>query len=192
MSARGLAKASAFVATLTAVYASIGTFALATSRDNGFGRGSAVAGAALGVLGAALVVMSLRQMIRHRTSSEQALPGVVDRLDTMTIRGTTVLGVVIALVNVKQLGVFVAGVSQIVAADVSPVEAWLALLVFLAVFQVGMILTIGAYVFARPRATRALASCRRWIVRHMRVLSIVLGLVVGGWLLATAADLLFA
>jgi Sap, sulfolipid-1-addressing protein len=95
----------------------------------------------------------------------------------------TVFGLVLALINLKQLGIYVAGVSLIVQADVSTGQGWVALVVLLVVIQLGVIAPILGYVLARDRATMMLQGLRVWLVGHNRIISIVLGLVVGVWLL---------
>jgi hypothetical protein len=49
-----------------------------------------------------------------------------------------VLGLVLAVINVKQLGIYVGGVAQIVAADVSTVDGWVALVILLIVIQTNL------------------------------------------------------
>jgi Sap, sulfolipid-1-addressing protein len=99
------------------------------------------------------------------------------------VAGATVFGLVPALINLKQLGIYAAGVSLIVQADVSTAQGWVALVILLVVVQLGVIAPIVGYALARDRATRMLQIFRVWLVGHNRVISIVLGLVVGVWFL---------
>ena len=71
--------------------------------------------------------------------------------------------------------------SQIVKADVSKAQGWVALATLLVIIQIGVIGPIVAYLVARERATRVLGGFRSWLVAHNRVLGTVLGLVVGVW-----------
>jgi Sap, sulfolipid-1-addressing protein len=103
------------------------------------------------------------------------------KLDSMSVAGATAFGLVLALINLKRLGIYVAGVSLIVRADVSTAQGWVALVILLVVVQLGVVAPILGYVLARDRATRVLQGFRAWLVGHNRVISIVLGLVVGVW-----------
>jgi hypothetical protein len=53
--------------------------------------------------------------------------------------------------------------------------------VLLVVIQIGVIGSILVYVLARDWATRVLQACRSWLIKNNRVISIVLGLVIGVW-----------
>jgi threonine/homoserine/homoserine lactone efflux protein len=102
-------------------------------------------------------------------------------LDSMSALGVLGVGVILALINVKQLGIYVGGVAQIVHADVSTAQRWVALVVLLVLIQVGVIAPIVVYAVARGWATRQLLRFRGWLVRSNRVIGIVLGLVIGTW-----------
>jgi cytochrome c biogenesis protein CcdA len=179
-STRGLAKALSFAVALTGVFAAIGAITLSTaSTDAGSSeKGSAITGTILAVLGALLIVLAIKQLL-HAPDPDAPPPKLMTQLDTMSVGGAGMLGVALGLVNVKQLGIYVAGVSQIINADVSIGQGWMALVVLLAVLQLGVIVPILIYALARERATRVLGSFRDWLARHTRVISIVLGLGVG-------------
>jgi ribosomal protein L18E len=53
----------------------------------------------------------------------------------MSAAGAAVLGIVIGLTNIKQLGIYAASISQIVAADISTAEGWVTTLNHLAKCQ---------------------------------------------------------
>ena len=76
-----------------------------------------------------------------------------------------------------------AGVAEIVEADVTAAQGWVALVILLVLIQIGVIVPILAYVLAREWATKMLIALRAWLIAHNRVISIVLGLVVGVWFL---------
>ena len=102
-------------------------------------------------------------------------------LDTMSVGRATAFGAILALINFKQLGIYVGGIAQIVDADVSTVQQWIALVVLLIVLEIGVIAPIVVFVAAREWATRQLRRFEGWLLRHNRVIGIVLGLVVGIW-----------
>jgi Sap, sulfolipid-1-addressing protein len=180
MSKRGLAKALGFAVAMTAVFAVIGVITLSTaSVDAGSSeKGSAITGTIVAVLGAVLLLIAVKQLLRA-PDPDAPPPRFMTKLDTMSPPGAAVFGAIIALINVKQLGIYVAGVSQIVNADVSTGQGWIALAVLLVVIELGVIAPILTYVLARDWATRVLGGFRGWLIAHNRVISIVLGLGVG-------------
>jgi hypothetical protein len=182
MSKGGLGKALGFGVALTGVFAVIGVIALATASTNAGSSdtGSAVTGTIVAVLGGLLLVVAIKQLV-DAPDPDAPPPKFLTKLDSMSAVGATVLGLVIGLTNIKQLGIYAASISQIVAADISTAQGWVALIVLLVVIQIGVIGPILVYVLARDWATSALQTCRGWLVTHNRVISIVLGLVVGAW-----------
>jgi threonine/homoserine/homoserine lactone efflux protein len=163
------------------VFAVIGVIALTTTSGSSTGsdsKGSAVTGTIIAVLGVLFVVMAIKQWV-GAPDPDAGPPKFMTALDSMSAPKAAVLGLIIAVVNVKQLGIFVGGVAQIVHADVSTAQRWVALVILLVVIQIGVIGMIVVDVVARDWAGRELAALRGWLVRNNRVLGIVLGLAIG-------------
>jgi hypothetical protein len=184
MSKGGLAKAVGFGVAIFVVFAVIGVISLATAGVNAGAndKGSAVTGTIIATLGVVLLITAVKQIV-NAPDPDAAPPKFMAKLDTMSVAAATGLGAIIALINFKQLGIYVAGVSQIVNGDVSTAQGWIALAILLVIIQIGVIAPIVAYMLARDWATRVLGGLRSWLVAHNRVLGIVLGLVVGVWFL---------
>jgi hypothetical protein len=184
MSTRGLTAALAFTTAVIAVFVVIGVVTLLTAGTDAASSdgGSAITGAVIAVLGAVFLIMAIKQLA-GAPDPDAPPPKFMAKLDTMSPAGAAVFGLVLALINVKQLGIYVGGVSQIVAADVSTADSWIALLIFLVLIQIGVIAPIVTYLCAREWATRMLQGFRHWLLANNRVISIVLGLVVGVWFL---------
>jgi hypothetical protein len=176
MSRRGLAKAIAFAAAATGVLAGAGIVVLATTdtRAGSSEGGSAVTGTIIAVLGGVLVILGLKQVF-DAPDPDAGPPKLMAKLDTMSPAGAGVLGLIVTVINIKQL----AGVSQIVAADISTAEAWIALVILAVVIQIFVIAGIVVYIVARTWATRMLRSFQGWMVRNNRAIAIVLGVGVG-------------
>jgi hypothetical protein len=68
---------------------------------------------------------------------------------------------------------------MIVHADVSAAARWVALVILLVVVQIGAMGAIAAYAGDRDWTSRKLQRFRGWMVAHNRVISILLGLVIG-------------
>jgi threonine/homoserine/homoserine lactone efflux protein len=182
MSKGGVAKAVAFAGALLAVFAIIGVITLTTSSGNSgsTSKGSAVTGTILAVLGVLFLVIAVKQLL-NAPDPDAPPPKFMTALDTMSVPRATVFGAILALINVKQLGIFVGGLSQIIHADVSSAGRWTAFVVFLIVVQIGVIAPILVFLVAPGWASAQLLRFREWLVRNNRVIGIVLGLAIGIW-----------
>jgi Sap, sulfolipid-1-addressing protein len=182
MARGGLPRAIAFGIGQIGTFAVIGVIALVTASTNAGSSesGSAVAATIIAVVGAILLVFAVKQLL-GAPDPDAPPPAYIAKLETMSVGAALLTGVGLALINVKQLGIYAAGAAEIVEADVSATQGWIALAILLALIQTGVIVPILAYLFARGWATKTLMTLRGWLVRHNRVISIVLGLVVGAW-----------
>ena len=164
------------------MFAVVGVIALTTAGTNAGSSdtGSAVPGTIIAVLGGVLLVVAIKHLV-NAPDPDAPPPKFTTKLDTMSPVGAAGLGVILGLINFKQLGIYVACISQILAADISTAQAWVALIVLLVVIQIGVIGSILVSVLARDWATRVLQACRSWLIKNNRVISIVLGLVIGVW-----------
>ena len=158
-SPRGLAKGICFGLALTGVFAAVGVVTLAGAGTNAGATdtGSAVTGTIVAVLGAVLIVIALK-LLFEAPDPDAPPPKFMARLDSMSPAGAAGFGALIAVINVKQLGIYAVGLAQIVDADVSAGEGWLALIVLLVVIQAGVIAVLLTYVLGEgvgnPRARR--------------------------------------
>ena len=130
------------------------------------------------MVGGLLLVLALKQLL-GAPDPDAPPPAYMAKLESMSVSGALVTGLVLGLVNVKQLGIYAAGIAEIVEADVSTAQGWVALAILFLLIQIGVIAPILAYMFARDWATKTLTALRGWLIAHNRVISIVLGLVVG-------------
>jgi len=182
MAKGGLARAIAFAIGQIGTFAAVGVIALATANTNAGSSdtGSAVTGTIIAILGVLLVVLAVKLLV-GAPDPDTPPPGYMARLESMSTSGALVTGLVLALINVKQLGIYAAGVAEIVEADVSTSQGWVALAILLVLIQTGVIVPILAYLLAPEWAMRTLLKLRDWLIEHNRVISIVIGLVVGAW-----------
>src|SRR4051812_15892297 len=189
MSKRGLPKATAFVVAETLVYAGICVLAFSTSNLTlgSAGLRSAVVGSLFALFGMALWWVALSQYVGGRRP-ERWGRGYFDKLDHMSAGSAALLGGVVTLLDVKQLGVYLVGGSEIVDAGVSPTHTWTVSLVFVAVFQIGQIAAIAAYAGSRRRASGLLERLRGWLLPRLRGMSVFLGSTVGAWFLVLAVE----
>jgi hypothetical protein len=182
MAKGGLARAIAFGTGQIGAFAVIGVIVLATAgTDAGSSdTGSAVTGTIIAIVGALLLVLAVKQVL-GAPDPDAPPPAFMAKLESMSVPTALVTGLVLAVINVKQVGIYAAGVAEIVEADVSAAQGWLAFAILLVLIQTGVILPILAYVVAREWASRTLIMLRGWLIAQNRVISIVLGLLVGAW-----------
>ena len=182
MAKGGLARAIAFGIGQIVALAVIGVIALATASTNAGSTdtGSAVTGTIIAVLGALLLVLAVKQLL-GAPDPDAPPPKYMAKLEGMSVPTALGIGLVLALINVKQLGIYAAGLAEIAEADVSAAQGWVALVILLVLIETGVIVPVLAYLVAPDWATRTLVKLRGWLTRHNRVISIVIGLVVGAW-----------
>ena len=182
MTRRGLGRAIAFAIGQIGAFAVIGVIVLTTASTNAGSSdtGSAVTGTIVAVLGGVLLVLAVKQLL-GAPDPDAPPPAYMAKLESLSVPAALVTGLVLAVINVKQLGIFAAGVAEIVEADVSAAQSWVALTLLLVLIQACVIAPIAAYVVARKRTTTTLMTLRRWLISHNRVISIVIGVAVGSW-----------
>ena len=182
MSKGGVAKATGFAAGLVGVFAVIGAVTLITSSNSSgsSSTGSAVTGTIIAVLGVLFVLMAVKLLL-NAPDPDAPPPKFMTALDTMSVGRAAVFGAILALINFKQLGIYIGGIAQIVEAEISSAQRWVALGVLIFVLQIGIIAPIVVYVVARDWAWQQLRRFQGWLARYSRAIGIVLGLVIGIW-----------
>jgi hypothetical protein len=189
MSVRGLVKAVVFVGAGSVVYACVCALAFATE-DVSVGSAAFRSGAVavlLAFLGVALLGAAWVQLVRPPNAESVGTP-YFDKLDQMTVRSVALFGAIITVVNVKQLSIYLVGMSTLVGSDASALQTWALAVTFMAIFQMGQLAMVGICVVAPRPASTLLARVRSWLMPHMRATSIFLGAVVGSWFLVLAAQ----
>lgn len=180
ISKRGMAKAVGFGLAMTGTLAVVGAIVLATASSNAgsTGHGSAVTGTILAAASIVFLLIAIKQLLTT-PDPDAPLPKFMSRLDDMSPAAAAVFGVIIEVINLKQIGIYLGGVKLIVNAHVTPAEGWVALAILLVVIQLGVIVPLAGYSLAGNRATYVLQRLRGWLVTNNRAMSIVLGLVIG-------------
>lgn len=136
------------------------------------------------LLGAALLVLAVRQVRRRVREGEPELPAWLARIDTMTPAATAGLGLALAGANPKNLALGLAAGS--VAGDPA-LEAGagaLVVVVFVALGSASVGLPVLARLVTGDRLVPTLDRLRRWLTRNnstiVTVLLAVIGLVLVG------------
>jgi hypothetical protein len=189
MSRDGLAKATSYVAAQAVVYVLLGVVALTVSFDFLGSAGPVLGGIVLALSGIGLWWWAIFEWRRGRLSTSPT-PGLLGRLDGMSVRGAAGAGLLVTLVNVKQLGLYLVACADIARSDVSTAQSWTVLVCLLVVVQLTQLLLLVVYVVAHGWATRVLARLHAWLLPRMRAASILLGSVIGTFYLLLAVRVL--
>ena len=141
---------------------------------------------ALGLLFLLLAIRTWRR--RPRDGQVPDLPlwlATVDRLDVGRAAG---LGLVLAVLNPKNLVIFPVAGSVIATQDLSPTRQATAVLVFTCVAASTVVLPVLAYAVAQPRVAGPLDGIRAWLTRNTPVVIVVLASVIAAVLLARGLE----
>jgi len=132
------------------------------------------------LLGAVFVVLGLRTALRGRRTSEPLdvarRPGLLDRA---TPGRSFALGVMVALVNVKNLALFLTAIAVLQASDLTAGQRLAAVPLVATTFCLGVFVPLAIDLAAPARSARLLAGLRRGIDRQGRLLATWLPIVVG-------------
>jgi len=123
MARGGLARAVAFGIGQSGALAAIGGIALATASTNAGSTdtGSAVTGTIIAVVGGLLLILALKQLL-GAPDPDAPPPTYMAKLESMSVSGALVMGLVLGLVNVKQLGIYAAGIAETKVDIVVPID----------------------------------------------------------------------
>ncbi len=146
---------------------------------------STLSGVLLIVLGAAAVLLGVRQW-RQRPKPGEApvLPSWMAAVDTITATKALGLGVLLSAVNPKNLTLCLAGGVAIGSGGLSGGQSAVAITVFVVIASSSIVVPVIGYVTAESRMREPLQELRAWLTEHnaavMTVLLGVIGVVIIG------------
>lgn len=131
-------------------------------------------GVAYLVLGLLLAFVALRRW-RKRHEAEAGPPRLLRRVDNMTAVRALVMGTVVAVINFKNLAIYISAISVVIAAGL-PVDQSMTLLGLVIVTFCGSVIApLVIYLVMPRRSARFLAKLRQGVERHSaRIIAIVL------------------
>jgi hypothetical protein len=179
-SRRPVANALAYLAGITTVLGAAGAVVLAL-----FGPGSVtdaesshfVNAAELGI-GLLLLVLAFTQAV-GKPVRDAPPPSWIGRLAALSPAHAYGFGVLVEATNVKRLAIYLAGLSQISAADVTGAQGAFALVVFVGLLETGMMAPVVIYLALPGRSETILAQLRNWLLTYNRRILAVLFAVIG-------------
>jgi threonine/homoserine/homoserine lactone efflux protein len=189
MTEHGLKKGVAFTIGVFAYFAVVGSIVLAvqgTGVSSNSGGPKAFDYVTI-VLGAILILFALRKLLAP-PKAEAGPPKYLARAENLSVGASAGFGVFIALINFKQIAIYLAGLSQITESSVGTLESWIALAVLTVGIQLGLFAGIAYASLARDHSARVFASARGWLIGNNRLISIAGGFVVGAALIALGAE----
>lgn len=196
LSARGgLLKAIAYFTGYSSGYFLIGACALFLGqRLGGEAAGAAAEPSLVGpilslVLGILLLISGLRRW-RRPPQPDDKPPRIFSGLDSITVWKALGLGLMISVINVKNLAIFLSAVGILAGAGLSLPRALAAEAVVVLLFSSSVLGPIVVYALFRERADPGLTSLRAFLERRSRPLSIGAMLLFGAAFTARGVYLL--
>jgi len=179
-SRRPVANALAYLAGVTTVLGAVGAVVLLL-----FGPGSVsdaessnVVNAAELTIGVLLLVAALVQAM-GKADPGAPPPGWMARLEALSPGHSYAFGVLVEATNVKRLAIYLVGLSEISSSNVSGFQAAVALAIFLALLETGMLAPIVVYAVVPDRSAAILVRLRDWLLTYNRRILAVLFAVIG-------------
>jgi len=152
---------------------------------------TALAGVLRIVIGVLLLLAALRQW--HKRPAPDAAPetpGLLARIDGFGFPQALVTGLLLTVVNPKNLLLSVAGAVAIDAALSDTASRIAALLVFAAIASLSVALPVLIYFLARARADALFSEWKAWLIRNNYTIVLVLFVVFGVFLIARGLQVL--
>jgi threonine/homoserine/homoserine lactone efflux protein len=132
------------------------------------------------VLGLLLIAAAHRQWLKRPKEGETvALPKYLQAIDTLTPLKAAGLGVVLSVVNPKNLMMIIAGTLVISQADLSDSDTIIAVLVFVLIAISTVTVPVILYNVMGERAQPILDTMRTWLAHNNATVMAVLLLVIG-------------
>jgi threonine/homoserine/homoserine lactone efflux protein len=136
------------------------------------------------ILGALMLLLAARQWrARPRPGAEPAMPGWMRRIDGMRAPAALGLGIVLSIVNPKNLLLVVGAAVAIAQADAGTTDEVVASLVFTLIAVCTVAIPTLGYLVAGPRVQPSLDRAKTWLSANDAVVMSVLLLVIGAVLL---------
>jgi hypothetical protein len=183
-----LTKALAYLIGYTSVLVVIGILALTLFGGGGYGpgdRSSAFGGSLDAVIGGLLLIVALVLWVkRPDPGASTQPPRWMSAFDSIGMGGAFFLGLFMMATNFSSLPLYIAGLKDIVTANLSLASSILALALFILLIVVGLLVPIIVYARSPRRGGELLDAARQWLEKNSWLISIFLLLFYGILLLA--------
>lgn len=183
---RPLAKALAYLIGYSAVLVAIGIVALTVFGGGdyeGGDRSSAVGGTLDMVFGILFLGLALKLWLKAPDPSAPP-PRWMSAFESINIGGAFLLGVFMMVTNFSTLPLYIAGLKELVTANLNPAGNLFALVLFILLIVVELLVPIVVYARSPRRGGELLDGARQWLEKYNRVITICIFVFYGILLLA--------
>ena len=183
---RPLAKALAYLIGYSAVLVAIGIFALTVFGGGdyeGGDRSSAAGGTLDVVFGILFLVLALKLWLKAPDPSAPP-PRWMSAFESINIGGAFLLGFFMMVTNFSSLPLYIAGLKEIVTANLNPASNLFALVLFILLIVVELLVPTVVYARSPRRGGELLGGARQWLEKYNRVITICIFVFYGILLLA--------
>ena len=193
LSQRGWRNGLGYALGYTSAYSIIGILAVTTGNqivEIYSGNGSVLQPILFLVLGILLILLALRNL-KKPIQEINTNPKFVSFLDTITPLKAFGFGLIISVVNFKNLTLFLSAISIVIISNLSIIEKILITIPVVLVFCLSVIIPVFIYIFFPMRSNNILSSFKDFLKEHNRPISIWVPLIFGFLLIAKGlSDLL--
>jgi threonine/homoserine/homoserine lactone efflux protein len=171
---RPLAKALAYLIGYSAVLVAIGIFALTIFGGGdyeGGDRSSAVGGTLDVVFGILFLVLALKLWLKAPDPSAPP-PRWMSAFESINIGGAFLLGLFMMVTNFSTLPLYIAGLKEIVTANLNPFDNLFALVLFILLIVVELLVPTVVYARSPRRGGELLDGARQWLEKNNRLITI--------------------
>ena len=183
---RPLAKALAYLIGYSAVLVAIGIVALTVFGGGdyeGGDRSSAVGGTLDVVFGILFLGLALKLWLKAPDPSAPP-PRWMSAFESINIGGAFLLGVFMMVTNFSTLPLYIAGLKELVTANLNPAGNLFALVLFILLIVVELLVPIVVYARSPGHGGELLDGARQWLEKYNRVITICIFVFYGILLLA--------
>jgi Sap, sulfolipid-1-addressing protein len=183
---RPLARALAYLIGYSAVLVAIGIFALTVFGGGdyeGGDRSSAGGGTLDVVFGILFLVLALKLWLKAPDPSAPP-PRWMSAFESINIGGAFLLGLFMMVTNFSTLPLYIAGLKEIVTANLNPFDNLFALVLFILLIVVELLVPTVVYARSPRRGGELLDGARQWLEKNNRLITICIFVFYGILLLA--------
>ena len=135
------------------------------------------------IVGGLLIALGLRNLLLNASDPAASGAGWMESLSSVTPAKAFGIGMALFPIQIKNLAIFIACMSLIATANLTPRGSIIALVVVILIFAIPVLVLMGLYVAVPQRASSVLGSLRAWMQKNNRTITVVLCLVFGAFFL---------
>jgi Sap, sulfolipid-1-addressing protein len=139
-------------------------------------------------LGAGFLLLARREWRKRRPGVESEMPKWMGRVDALTPVQALGLGVLLGVVNPKNLALGIGAAAGLAQLSLSTADAVVSLVVFVAIGSLSIAIPVIYHQLAGKRAAAKLEELKDWLGRHNDAVMAVLFLVFGVALIAKGLE----